>query len=90
MNETLTVAEVAVLVNFLPAYVMKLIRGGKLPAGANAVSRHSVARSDAEACRLEAPPRGRKAFEELARESQKAGLYAKYQRAGTAVSVARL
>ena len=77
MNQTMTVAEVAVLLSVSPAYVVKLIRDGKLPASANANGTHTVARRDAKACRLEAKRRGRKALEELARVSQEAGIYGK-------------
>ncbi|TCF98355.1 hypothetical protein BZM26_25880 [Paraburkholderia strydomiana] len=77
MDSTLTVAEAAVLLNVSPAYVVKLIRDGKLPASANANGTHTVARRDAEAYRLKAKRRGRKALEELARQSQEVGLYDK-------------
>ncbi len=77
MNQTMTVAEVAVMSNVAPKYVVKLIRDGKLLACANANGTHTVARLDAERYRLEARRRGRKALEELARVSQEAGLYAK-------------
>ncbi|MFM0484787.1 helix-turn-helix domain-containing protein [Paraburkholderia strydomiana] len=77
MNQTMTVAEVAVVLNTTPKYVVKLIRDGKLPAIANANGTHTVEREDAEAYRLEARRRGRKALEELARVSQEAGIYGK-------------
>ncbi|PRY05928.1 excisionase family DNA-binding protein [Paraburkholderia sp. BL25I1N1] len=77
MDLTLTVAEAAVLMNVSPAYVVKLIRDGKLPASANANGTHTVARRDAEAYRLKAKRHGRKALEELARQSQEVGLYDK-------------
>jgi excisionase family DNA binding protein len=77
MNQTMTVAEVAAVLNVSPAYVVALIRDGKLPASANANGTHTVARRDAKACRLEAKRRGRKALEELARVSQEAGIYDK-------------
>ena len=77
MNQTMTVAEVAVLLNVSPAYVVKLIRDGKLPPSANANGTHTVARRDAEAYRLRAKRRGRKALEGLARVSQEAGIYDK-------------
>ncbi|WP_344676418.1 hypothetical protein [Paraburkholderia graminis] len=77
MNQTMTVAEVAVLPNVSPAYVVKLIRDGKLSARANADGTHAVASRDAEAYRLRAKRRGRKALKELARVSQEAGIYGK-------------
>ncbi|WP_027803288.1 helix-turn-helix domain-containing protein [Paraburkholderia dilworthii] len=77
MNQTMTVAEVAVMLNVTSKYVVKLVRDGKLPACADANGTHTVARQDAEAYRLEARRRGGKALEELARESQEAGIYDK-------------
>jgi len=47
MNQTMTIAEVAVLLNVSPAYVVKLIRDGKVPASASADGRHTVASTDA-------------------------------------------
>jgi excisionase family DNA binding protein len=77
MNKALSVAQVAKMLNVSPAYVVALIRDGKLPASANANGTHTVEREDAEAYRLEARRRGRKALEELARVSQEAGIYDK-------------
>lgn len=77
MNQPMTVAEVAALLNVTPKYVVKLIRDGKLPASADANGTHTVARKGAEAYRLKARRRGRKALEELARTSQEVGLYDK-------------
>ncbi|WP_244814217.1 helix-turn-helix domain-containing protein [Caballeronia sp. Lep1P3] len=77
MSQPMTVAEVAALLNVTPKYVVKLIRDGKLPASANTDGTHTVARRDAEAYRLNAKRRGRKALEELARVSQEAGIYGK-------------
>ncbi|MGY6122171.1 helix-turn-helix domain-containing protein (plasmid) [Paraburkholderia strydomiana] len=77
MNETMTVPEVAAMLNVTPKYVVKLIRDGKLRASASADGRHTVARRDAEAYRLSAKRRGRKALGELARVSQEAGIYRK-------------
>jgi excisionase family DNA binding protein len=77
MDQTMTVAEVAVLLNVSPAYVVKLIRDGRLAASANADGTHAVASTDGEAYRLSARRRGRKALEELARVSQEAGIYGK-------------
>jgi excisionase family DNA binding protein len=77
MNQIMTVAEVAAMLNVSPAYVVALIRDGKLPAGANAKGTHTVVRTDAEAYRLRAKRRERKALEELARVSQEPGIYGK-------------
>ncbi|MFM0328996.1 helix-turn-helix domain-containing protein [Paraburkholderia strydomiana] len=77
MNQTMTVPEVAAMLNVTPKYVVKLIRDGKLAASANADGTHAVASTDAEAYRLSAKRRGRKALEELARVSQEAGIYGK-------------
>jgi excisionase family DNA binding protein len=77
MTQTMTVPEVAAMLNVTPKYVVKLIRDGELPANANANGTHTVARKDAEAYLLEANRRGRKALEELARVSQEAGIYGK-------------
>ncbi|MFM0480559.1 helix-turn-helix domain-containing protein [Paraburkholderia strydomiana] len=77
MSQIMTVAEVAAMLNVSPAYVVALIRDGRLPASANANGTHTVARRDAKAYRLEAKRRGRKALEELARVSQEAGIYGK-------------
>jgi excisionase family DNA binding protein len=77
MNKALSVAQVAKLLNVTPKYVVALIRDGKLPASANANGRHTVARKDAEAYRLEARRRSRTALEELARVSQEAEIYDK-------------
>ncbi|MFM0377813.1 helix-turn-helix domain-containing protein [Paraburkholderia strydomiana] len=73
----MSVEQVAKMLNVSPAYVVALIRDGKLPASANANGTHTVEREDAEAYRLEARRRGRKALEELARVSQEAGIYDK-------------
>ncbi|MDR6202147.1 helix-turn-helix domain-containing protein [Paraburkholderia graminis] len=77
MNQTMTVPEVAAMLNVTPKYVVKLIRDGKLRASVSADGRHTVASRDAKAYRLEARRRGRKALEELARVSQEAGIYGK-------------
>ncbi|MFM0033941.1 helix-turn-helix domain-containing protein [Paraburkholderia strydomiana] len=77
MNQIMTVAEVAAMLNVSPAYVVALIRDGKLPASANAKGIRAVVRTDAEAYRLRAKRHGRKALEELARVSQEAGIYGK-------------
>ncbi|MDR6205443.1 helix-turn-helix domain-containing protein [Paraburkholderia graminis] len=77
MDETMTVPEVAAMLNVTPKYVVKLILDGKLPASANADGTRTVARTDAEAYRLRAKRRGRKALKELARVSQEAGIYGK-------------
>ncbi|MDR7008799.1 helix-turn-helix domain-containing protein [Paraburkholderia strydomiana] len=78
MDETMTVAEVAVVLNVTPKYVLKLIRDGKLPASANTDGTHTVAGRDAEAYRLNAKRRGRKALEELAHVPQQARMYGKH------------
>ncbi|MDH6149550.1 MULTISPECIES: excisionase family DNA-binding protein [Paraburkholderia] len=75
MNSTMTVAEVAALLNVTPAYVVKLITGGKLGATADTDGTRAITRTDAEAYRLRARRRGREALEELARVSQEVGLY---------------
>jgi hypothetical protein len=77
MDETMTGPEVAAMLNVTPKYVVNLIRDGKLAASANADGTHAVASTDAEAYRLSAKRRGRKALEELARVSQEAGIYGK-------------
>jgi hypothetical protein len=77
MNKALSVAQVAVMLNVTPKYVVKLIRDGKFSASANADGTHAVASTDAEAYRLSAERRGRKALEELARVSQEAEIYGK-------------
>jgi hypothetical protein len=77
MNQIMTAAEVAAMLNVSPAYVVKLIRGSNLRASASADGTHTVARWDAEAYCLKAKRRGRKALEELARQSQEVGLYDK-------------
>jgi len=77
MNKALSVAQVAKMLNVSPAYVVKLIRDGKLRTSANADGTHAVASTDAKAYRLSAKRRGRKALEELARVSQEAGIYGK-------------
>ncbi|MGY6121554.1 hypothetical protein ACW9YQ_14500 (plasmid) [Paraburkholderia strydomiana] len=75
MSQPMTVAEVTALLNVTPKYVVKLIRDGKLRASLDANGTHTVASKDAEGYRLKARRRGRKALEELARESQEVGLY---------------
>jgi excisionase family DNA binding protein len=77
MNDTMTVAEVATLLNVTPAYVVKLIADGKLRSVTAADGKRAVERADAEAYQLQKKERGRKALEELARAAQKAGLYKK-------------
>jgi predicted site-specific integrase-resolvase len=77
MNQTMTVAEVAEMLNVSPAYVVKLIGDGKLRASKNPDDTHTVARKEAAAYRSRAKQRGRNALEELARVSQKAGICGK-------------
>jgi len=73
----MAVAEVAVMLNVSPAYVVKLIGNGKLRASGNSDGKHTVSREEAEAYRLRAKQRGRNALEELARVSQEAAIYGK-------------
>lgn len=75
--DTMSVAEVAKLLNVSPTYVLRLIADGKLTAVMNTDGTRSVDRADAEAYRLRAKGRARKALEELGRASQEAGLYKK-------------
>ncbi|MFM0292141.1 helix-turn-helix domain-containing protein [Paraburkholderia sp. RL17-380-BIE-A] len=77
MNQTMTVAEVAVMLNVTPAYVVKLIGNGKLRARRNPDGRYTVARKEAEAYRLRGRRRGRRALENLARVSESADIYNK-------------
>lgn len=77
MSNTLTVAEVATLLNVTRRYVLKLISDGKLRATNGADGRRAIDRTDAEAYQLQAKERGRKALGELARVSQEADSYNK-------------
>ena len=77
MSDTLTIAEVATLLNVTRSYVLRLIADGKLRATANTDGTRAIARTDAEAYRLQARKRGRKALEKLARVSQEAEMYRK-------------
>jgi DNA binding domain, excisionase family len=77
MSQTMTVAEVAVMLNVTPAYVVKLIADGKLRAKRNPDGRYTLARKEAEAYRLRAKRRGRRALENLARVSESAEIYNK-------------
>jgi hypothetical protein len=67
MSDTMTVAEVATLLNATRPYVLKLIADG----------RRAVDRQAAEAYRAQAQARAREALAELARVSKEAGLYNK-------------
>ncbi|WP_172170304.1 helix-turn-helix domain-containing protein [Paraburkholderia elongata] len=75
MDDTLSVAEVATLLNVTRKHVLRLITDGKLPAITGTDGTRAVDRADAEAYGLQARKRARKALEELARVSQEAGLY---------------
>jgi excisionase family DNA binding protein len=77
MSDTLTVAEVATLLNVTRRYVLKLISDGKLRARTSTDGTHAVDRADAEAYQLQAKERSRKALGELARVSQEADSYNK-------------
>ncbi|MFM0390961.1 helix-turn-helix domain-containing protein [Paraburkholderia phytofirmans] len=77
MNQTMTVAEVAEMLNVSPAYVVKLIGDGKLRASKNPDDTHTVARKEAEAYRLRARRRGRRTLENLARVSESADIHNK-------------
>ncbi|SEB92197.1 DNA binding domain-containing protein, excisionase family [Burkholderia sp. WP9] len=79
MSHTLTVAEVATLLNVTPRYVLQLIADSKLRATTGTDGRRAVDRDDAEAYRLQAKERGRKALEELCRVTQKADAYKKQE-----------
>lgn len=53
MNQIMTVAEVAVMLNDSPAYVVKLIGDGKLRASKNPDGTHTVARKEGGGLALE-------------------------------------
>jgi excisionase family DNA binding protein len=77
MNHSMTVAEVATLLNFTRSYVLKLITAGKLWATTGTDGRRAIERADAEAYQMQSKERGRKALEEPARVSQEADSYNK-------------
>jgi len=77
--DTLTVAEVATLLNVSRRYVLRLIDDGKLRAVTAADGTRVIERADAEAYRLQAKERGHKALEELGRVTQEADAYKKQE-----------